>query len=125
MTARYVQFLGVQVVQHSRPPRRGPAARGFQFLIPLVVLGQALSPRPSVHALPELVEYGPVGQPAEVVPLFAVELAGSRVLAADDRAQIVAVRVIDSGRVRFPFERIWPPPERRTLPVFGSQESQR
>jgi hypothetical protein len=32
---------GVQVVQHSRSPRRGPAAGGFQFHIPLGVLGQA------------------------------------------------------------------------------------
>jgi hypothetical protein len=32
---------GVQVVQHSRPPRRGCAARGPQFLVPLGVLVQA------------------------------------------------------------------------------------
>jgi len=32
---------GVQVVQHSRLPRRALAARGVQFPIPLGVLGQA------------------------------------------------------------------------------------
>ncbi len=42
MTAGYLQSSRVQVVQHSRPHRRGPTARGFQFLIPLGVIVQAL-----------------------------------------------------------------------------------
>ena len=32
---------GVQVVQHSRSPRRHPAASGVLFAVPLVVLGLA------------------------------------------------------------------------------------